>query len=97
MFRKSLTLINNDEVENGTVVSVLLFGVAGKASVLALILEGNIRQQDRDVTVLTGAHEHHTVMGDTHMGLQALSWDDSLAKLKETESLPICGDLSCYL
>lgn len=89
---ESLTLVNNNEVEYGTVVSVLLFGVAGKAGVLALILEGNIQQQDRDVTILTGAYEHHTFMVDFHMGFQTLSWDDSLTKLKGTESLPICGD-----
>lgn len=94
---KSLTLVNDDEAENGTVVSVLLFGVAGKAGVLPLILKGNIRYQDRNVTVLTGSHEFHAFMVDHHMGLQTLSWDDSFTNLKETESLAICGDSSYHL
>lgn len=94
---KNLTLVNHDEIEYGTVVSVLLFGVASEADVLALILEGYIQQQNRDVTILTRAHEHHTFMIDVHMGLQTLSWDDSFTKLKETKYLSIrCGEASYH-
>lgn len=87
-----LTLVDHDEVEYSTVVSVLLFGVAGEANVFSLILEGDVPQQYRDVTLLTGAHEHQTFMVDHHMRLQALGWDHPLTKLKGSESLVICGD-----
>ena len=78
MFR---TLIHHDECVDGTVVAVLLLGVAGEADVVAPVLECDVPQQDRDVIPPGRAHELYTLVIHAHHRLHVLLGDHRLAQL----------------
>lgn len=63
----SLTLVHHNEVEGGTVVPALLFGVASKTSVVASVLKGDVPQQDGDVVVIVFPHKLHSFSIYSHM------------------------------
>lgn len=76
------TLLHHVEGEDGAVVAVLLLGVLGEADVLALVLEGDVPQQDGDVLGLGGAHKVHTVVEHADLiGLHPLHGDHRLTQL----------------
>lgn len=77
----SRTLLHHVEGEGHAVVAVLLLWVPGKAGVLALVLEGDVPQQDGDVLGLGGADKLHTVVVHVDLGLHPLHRDHRLTQL----------------
>lgn len=64
-------------------VAALLLGVAGEADVVALVLEGDVPQQDGDVAGLGRAHEHHAIVEHAHRRLHGLLADRRITELHE--------------
>lgn len=77
----SRTLLHHVQGEGRAVVAVLLLWVPGEADVLALILEGDVPQQDGDVLGLGGADELHTFVVHGDSGLHPLHRDHRVTQL----------------
>lgn len=77
----SRTLLHHVEGEGRAVVAVLLLWVLGEADVLALVLEGDVPQQDGDVLGLGGADELHAFVVHEDLGLHPLQRDHRLTQL----------------
>lgn len=77
----SRTLLHHVEGEGRAVVAVLLLWVPGEAGVLALVLEGDVPQQDGDVLGLGGADKLRAFVVHVDLGLHPLPRDHRLTQL----------------